>query len=252
MSNNAEASKPPKKVPKRSASQKKPPAATPSKPPVSEQTASPPKTESAAVAKPPAPPRSEPAAAPKPTADQPAAALPKAEPAAKAKPPADQQAAAPPKPEKAAAASPQPVPEAVPQRALVVDDEPANLNFLMRLLEQAQLEVTGASTAAEALRIAEGGEPMALIVVDNRLPDMDGIELMARLRACYPAARMVMATMLDEPELIRTAFQNGCDVYVVKPHGFMELFRRWQMLQTGEDKLQRLIIDHFGPRPFRG
>jgi hypothetical protein len=31
----------------------------------------------------------------------------------------------------------------------------------------------------------------------------------------------------------------------------MELFRRWQMLQAGEDKLQQLVIDHFGPRQFR-
>jgi CheY-like chemotaxis protein len=134
-----------------------------------------------------------------------------------------------------------------------VDDEPANRDFLVRLLQQAQLTVHGASSGAEALKIAGGVAQMALIVVDNRLPDMDGIELLARLRQQYPGARLVMATVVDERPLMTRAFETGCDVFMVKPHGFMELFRRWQTtIQTGEDKLNRLIIDQYGPRPYRG
>jgi DNA-binding NarL/FixJ family response regulator len=79
---------------------------------------------------------------------------------------------------------------------------------------------------------------------------MDGVDLLAKLRQRYPQARLVMATMLDERPLMARAFDNGCDVFLVKPHGFMELFRR---LQSGdENNLSGLIIDQYGPRPYRG
>ncbi|NDJ76738.1 MAG: response regulator transcription factor, partial [Chloroflexi bacterium] len=65
-------------------------------------------------------------------------------------------------------------------------------------------------------------------------------------------ARIVMATMLDERPLIAKAFENGCDVFMVKPHGFMELFRRLQAVRAGEETLlDKLVIDQYGPRPFR-
>jgi DNA-binding response OmpR family regulator len=138
-----------------------------------------------------------------------------------------------------------------PRVALVVDDEPANRDFLVRLLQQAKLDARGASNGTDALKIAETITDMALIVIDNKLPDMDGVDLLAKMRARYPAARLIMATMLDERPLMIRAFENGCDVFLVKPHGFMELFRRLQD-PSGEDKLKRLIIDQYGPRPFRG
>ena len=61
-----------------------------------------------------------------------------------------------------------------------------------------------------------------------------------------------MATMHDGRDLIEEAFAAGADVYLVKPHGFMELFKR--LKETGSDmsELRRLIIDQFGPRPFKG
>lgn len=151
--------------------------------------------------------------------------------------------------------SPAPTPAVTPKSnfALVIDDEPANRDFLVRLLQQAKLDVRGASTAAEALKIAEGITDMALVVIDNKLPDMDGVDLLIQFRPRYPEARMIMATMLDERQIMVKAFENGCDVFLVKPHGFMELFRRLQAPDVpGEPKLSRLIIDQYGPRPYRG
>ena len=137
--------------------------------------------------------------------------------------------------------------------ALVVDDEPANRDFLLRLLEQAKLTVHGASTAAEACAIASQQERIDLLVVDNKLPDNDGVDLMSALHEKHPNACVVMATMLDERALMAKAFENGCDVFLVKPHGFMELFRRIQVMKTtGENTLKCMVIDQYGPRPYRG
>jgi CheY-like chemotaxis protein len=189
-----------------------------------------------------------PAAAPAVTPEKAEAAVPVSAPA-KAESPAP-----PPTP---APAAPAAVPAAAPavksNFALVIDDEPANRDFLVRLLQQAKLDVHGASTAAEALQIAKDVTDMALVVIDNKLPDMNGVDLLIQFRPRYPSARIVMATMLDERQIMVKAFENGCDVFLVKPHGFMELFRRLQMPDTpGESKLSRLIIDQYGPRPYRG
>jgi DNA-binding response OmpR family regulator len=137
--------------------------------------------------------------------------------------------------------------------ALVVDDEPANRDFLVRLLEQANLKVQGAGTGAEALKITEGVEGMALLVIDHRLPDMSGVELLVKLRERFPQACFIMATMHDERELMTKAFENGCNVFLVKPHGFMELFNRLRTTGTDSDELrQKMIIDQYGFRPYRG
>lgn len=137
--------------------------------------------------------------------------------------------------------------------ALVVDDEPANRDFLVRLLEQARLRVRGAATGAEALAIAADMEDIRLIVIDNKLPDMDGVELLRRLRARYPQAVIVMATMLDERPIMTQAFESGCNVFLVKPHGFMELFERLKQIDVlSPGTLSGLVIDQYGPRPYRG
>ncbi len=138
-----------------------------------------------------------------------------------------------------------------PKVALVVDDEPANRDFLVRLLEQAQMVVTGASEGEEALQIADRFEAIHLLAIDHKLPDMDGVELVAKMRERFPDAYIVVATMLDDRSLMAKAFDNGCNVFLVKPHGFMELFQR---LQGGipEDTSQQFVIDQYGLRPFRG
>ncbi len=148
--------------------------------------------------------------------------------------------------------APEPPPADLKPCALVIDDEPANRDFLVRLLQQARLDVLGAENGTKALEIAESHELMALVVIDNKLPDTDGVELLIKLRARYPEARIVMATMLDERALMARAFENGCNVFLVKPHGFMELFRRIQQHGTEDPELDKMIIDQYGLRPYRG
>jgi two-component system OmpR family response regulator len=138
------------------------------------------------------------------------------------------------------------------KRALVIDDEPANRDFLVRLLQQAELEVHGAESGEAALKIAESIGALALVVIDHKLPDMDGVDLLVKLHQKYPDARMIMATMLDERPLMAKAFENGCNVFLVKPFGFMELFQRLQEYGPDDDELNRMIIDQYGPRPYRG
>jgi CheY-like chemotaxis protein len=136
--------------------------------------------------------------------------------------------------------------------ALVIDDEPANRDFLERLLQTASFKVLGASTGAEALRAVKTIPQLALALVDQQLPDATGLEIIASLRADNPEALLVMATMHDDRTLIDEAFQKGADVFLVKPHGFMELYRRLKEVDSNTSVLRRLIIDQYGPRPYKG
>lgn len=138
------------------------------------------------------------------------------------------------------------------KNALVVDDTPANRDFLVRLITQAQFNVYGAGNGEEALAATCGGkESIALIMVDMQLPDMSGLQLTKHLRAQYPNALIIMATMFDDYSWIRKSFEVGCDIFLVKPHGFMELFKR--LTTCGIEQLREegtLVIDQYGLRPF--
>lgn len=136
--------------------------------------------------------------------------------------------------------------------ALVVDDEPANRDFLERLLQQADFKVTGAGTSAEALKAARAIPTLALALIDWELPDATGLEVVHTLRAENPEATLIMATMHDDRTMMASAFKAGCDVFLVKPHGFMELFRRLKEADANPASLKRIIIDQYGPRPYRG
>jgi CheY-like chemotaxis protein len=137
-------------------------------------------------------------------------------------------------------------------RALVVDDAPANRDFAERLLGGAQFEIEGAATGEQALAAIESISALDLALVDWKLPDMIGLELLGKLRARFPEACLVIATMYDDRARMEQAFDAGCNVFLVKPHGFMELFRR---LIAGELQAMRggppTIIDQYGPRPFK-
>jgi CheY-like chemotaxis protein len=146
-------------------------------------------------------------------------------------------------------------PEPTVAYALVIDDEPANRDFLMRLLQQAKFEVQGASMGSKAVEIAtELGSKIKLVMLDHQLPDQSGVELLAILRPHMPDAKIVMATMHDEPGMMRKAFEAGCNAFLVKPHGFMELFKLVQGVATDPtcvEKVEGLIFDLHGPRRYR-
>src|SRR5689334_25212094 len=122
------------------------------------------------------------------------------------------------------------------RKALAVDDASANRDFLERLLGGAKFKVLGAGNGAAALQILEGLEKLELAVVDWKLPDTTGLELACTIRQRFPDTYLVIATMYDERSMMEEAFANGCNVFLVKPHGFMELFQR--LLSTDIETLR--------------
>lgn len=137
-------------------------------------------------------------------------------------------------------------------KALVVDDVAANREFVERLLSGALFEIITASSGEAALEKIEKLEALPVGIIDMKLPDMTGVDLVIKLRAKYPDAYLVVASMYDQRSMIEQAFDAGCNVYLVKPHGFIEMFQRLSK-QPLEDlrKQPHTVIDQYGPRPFR-
>ena len=110
------------------------------------------------------------------------------------------------------------------ERILVVDDEPQIQRFLRPALEAAGYEIVEALNGADALRIAATAAP-ALVILDLGLPDMDGKDVIARLRGWSQVPIIILSARDRETEKI-AALDLGADDYVEKPFGIGELTAR--------------------------
>jgi two-component system KDP operon response regulator KdpE len=109
-------------------------------------------------------------------------------------------------------------------RILVVDDEPQIQRFLKPALTAAGFDVETAATASEAKRLAATRAP-ALIVLDLGLPDGDGKDVIATVRAFSAVPIIVLSARDQEIEKI-AALDLGANDYVEKPFGIGELLAR--------------------------
>ncbi|MCX5654583.1 MAG: response regulator, partial [Planctomycetota bacterium] len=100
-------------------------------------------------------------------------------------------------------------------RLLIVEDDEAQLRTLTAIMRAEGFEVTGCSTASEALKHLERGG-FAVAVVDLRLPDLPEEQLLARLRAVADDIRVVINTGYDSYESARDAVNLGAFAYVEK------------------------------------
>ena len=107
---------------------------------------------------------------------------------------------------------------------LVVDDEVQIRRFLRAGLELDGFIVQDAETGAEALRWATL-KPPSLVILDLGLPDMDGSEVLERLRTWSNVPLIVLSVRSNEAEKVRL-LEMGADDYVVKPFGMAELLAR--------------------------
>ena len=136
--------------------------------------------------------------------------------------------------------------------ALILEDTPANRIFFERLLQQAGYDIISADTGKEALNKIDGIDNLDLAVLDMEIPDTSGLDMTVRLRRRFADCCIVVATMHDERSLMQSAFDKGCDVFMVKPHGFMDLFKRLTSDgSTGLRNSRPIMIDQFGMRPFK-
>ena len=108
---------------------------------------------------------------------------------------------------------------------LVVDDEPAIRRFLRTTLESQNYRVEEAESGKAALDKMKR-MPASVVVLDLGLPDIDGLEVLAQLRASGSSVpAIVLSSRTDEAGKVK-ALDLGADDYVTKPFGMDELLAR--------------------------
>jgi len=111
---------------------------------------------------------------------------------------------------------------------LVVDDDPDIRSLVKILLERTGASVFEAADGKSALREFHARRP-DLVVLDVQLPEMDGWQVLARIRDLSDVPVLMLTARGQELERVR-GLQGGADDYVVKPFGRQELVARVQAL----------------------
>jgi DNA-binding response OmpR family regulator len=112
---------------------------------------------------------------------------------------------------------------------LIVEDEYAVARGIQYALQQEGYAVTVARSGEEGLAFASGQAP-DLVVLDVRLPGMDGFEALRRLRATGSKAPVLILTARDDEVDKVIGLELGADDYLTKPFGLRELLSRIKAL----------------------
>jgi DNA-binding NtrC family response regulator len=102
---------------------------------------------------------------------------------------------------------------------LIIDDDPEILRVLRKVLESAGHEVTEAPDGKKALRWF-AGRPTDLVVTDIYMPEMDGLELLMRMREAFPEVRVVAMSgggFIDKSQILKAAGILGAREILEKP-----------------------------------
>ncbi|MFD7640864.1 response regulator [Kitasatospora sp. NPDC059795] len=138
---------------------------------------------------------------------------------------------------------------AAPVRLLLVDDQPlvrAALSMVVK--DAADLEIVGeAGTGDEAVLLAAELTP-DVVVMDIRMPGMDGIEATRRITASGATAHVLVLTTFDDDEYVYGALRAGASGFLVKDMGLEEILAAVRVVASGDALIaprvtRRLIAD---------
>jgi two-component system response regulator RegX3 len=119
-------------------------------------------------------------------------------------------------------------------RILVVDDEPALVETLSYALEHEQFEVRVAMNGTAAIEAALT-QPIDLVLLDLRLPELSGEDVCRAIRARSNLPIIMLSAKADEADIV-SGLELGADDYVTKPFSTPELVRRiCAVLRRGRD-----------------
>ena len=124
-----------------------------------------------------------------------------------------------------------------PVRVLIVDDEPDTSEWLKRLLESRGYSAKVAETGRESERIVGDWKP-ELVLLDMILPDVNGLDLLTRLRTASPETQIVMVTGYGSVVKAVEAMRTGAFSFIEKPLNCDYLFA---VLEKASERAQLLI-----------
>lgn len=113
---------------------------------------------------------------------------------------------------------------------LIVDDEKMQRDMLQGFLEKQGYDVLSASGGSEALQLFRNN-PVQLVLVDHRMEDMNGDEVLARIRQESPIVRAIMITAYGSVSTAVKVMQLGADDFLEKPVDLLELLEKIRRIE---------------------
>lgn len=115
-------------------------------------------------------------------------------------------------------------------RVLVVDDEEDFQQLLTMRLKLRGYDTVSVGTGEQALA-SMAQRPAELVVLDVRLPGMDGLQTLERIRESYPATQVIMLTGYADPTINDKVEDRGAFAFMMKPVLIGELLEKLQQAQ---------------------
>ncbi len=102
---------------------------------------------------------------------------------------------------------------------LVVDDEVKACELLKRFLEMKGYDVIAANNGEDAIKMVKDNKPDVMLL-DIRMPGMEGTEVLKRVREFDKDIGIIMVTAVKEEHIGKEALKSGADEYITKPIDF--------------------------------
>ena len=112
----------------------------------------------------------------------------------------------------------------MPEKILVIDDDPLLLTLIQRTLEQDKYQIKTATHGKEGLKLVEKVQP-DLVILDVMMPDLSGWEICDRIRRTSMVPIIMLTARGSQNDIVR-GLQSGADDYLVKPFHQAELLAR--------------------------
>ena len=110
---------------------------------------------------------------------------------------------------------------------LLVDDEVEFLETLVKRMKKRRVDVSGVRSGEEALEALEHS-PVDVVVLDVKMPGMDGIETLTRIKKRHPLVEVIMLTGHANVEVAIQGMELGAFDYLMKPMNIDELLYKLQ------------------------
>jgi DNA-binding NarL/FixJ family response regulator len=126
----------------------------------------------------------------------------------------------------------------------IADDHPIFLMVLSNMFEMDGHKVP--IKAKNALELLQGIEKTGLpdiILLDIRMPGMDGLEGLLTLKTKYPACKVIILSFFEHEEIIRQAVNYGANGYLVKTVNREELYKAVLEVHAGRDYLTKFVSE---------
>ncbi len=107
-------------------------------------------------------------------------------------------------------------------KMLIVDDEPDICGCLQDFFSAKGFDVRTAFSGGQAMEALVGEGRPDVVLLDLRLPDAWGIDILKRVKRLYPATKVIIVSSMDQPESQQEARTYGAIGYVTKPFDFSD------------------------------